>query len=103
MAKPSTAKDRRFTVFRVHEEERELLRSLGPCDDIERYDVLLGLIDVLPDIELQPKKVRRPIRLGIPPELEEAIDKIARKTKKPFVEVLVAAARAWRAKHPAKK
>jgi hypothetical protein len=87
--------------MRLWPEDRELLQTLGE-GEADRYSALCSLTEIvkglkLPDIR---KRKRRPLRLGVPVELDAAIDKVVQATGQTRLDVLLAAAREYRRRHP---
>ena len=68
----------------------------------DRHEALVDLVPIveslnLPDIR---NRTRRPIRIGIPDDLDVAIRRVADSTGQTYVDILVAAVSEYRKKHP---
>ena len=104
MRKKNLYRDRKFVTFRFFPEDRELLQHIGKGrPEIEdRYEAFLDLAKLVPGLELPNIKdlERRPIRLGIPAELEEIINKKSEETGQPFITILLEAAKVYRRLYP---
>jgi hypothetical protein len=95
--------DRDYFVFRLLEEDWKLVKSLI-CDGRTWHEALEALTPIVKKMKLEkhaPPK-RRPLRLGLPRKLREALDEKADKTEQPLTEVFLRAAREYRQQHPIK-
>lgn len=81
-------------VIRISEQDREAIKKLNapPNDKQTRFEALSELVPVIPTLKLKnEKETKRPIRLSLPSELHEAILKAKKKSKQPYVTILLAA------------
>jgi hypothetical protein len=104
MSEKKPRRTQRFLTLRLRKEDRELLQNLGRGREgvADRYEALCALREVLSDLRLEDvrDKERRPLRIGIPESLEEAIGEVVGRTGQPFLAVLLEAAREYRRRHP---
>ncbi len=81
-------------VMRISEQDREAIKKLNapPNDNQTRYQALSELVSIIPTLKLKSEKnAKRPIRLSNPAELHEALLKAKKKSKQPYVAILLAA------------
>lgn len=93
-------------TLRLLDEDRHLIQNLakGRENTPDRHAALCALVPFvrklsLPDIRDQERSA---LRVGIPAELDDAINEVAEHTGHPFVAVLLAAAREYRKRYPSK-
>lgn len=88
-------RERKFRTFRLHPADKKAVQALGKVggQSIDRHDALLELVAELPKLDLPVMKSgeRVPMRLGIPTELDEAINEVKKRTKQTYVSILLAA------------
>ena len=96
----TTKRDREYRVFRLFEEDRELLRNLGrtlgqSTGSTDRYYAFRYLTPIVEHMKLADirGRKRQSLRLGIPTELHEAIQKRAEETGQTYTDILLEAAR----------
>lgn len=98
-------KQRRYMTLRLLPDDRELLQEIGKgrVGIKDRHAALVELAQIVPELDLPDVREmeRRPLRLGIPQELEDAIAAKVKETGQTFIAVLLAAARHYRQRHPA--
>jgi len=102
----STSPTRLHRVFRISEQDRAAIKKLNaaPNNNQTRYQALSELVAVIPTLKLKTEKdAKRPIRLSIPTELHEAILKAKKKSKQPYVTILLAAIHAKNDQQPKPK
>lgn len=101
MGKRNLPRSRRFVTFRLPEKDHRLLREIGKKRGLERYQALLELVDVIPQLELPEKSSqRRPMRIGLPTELDEVLQAAKERSGVPYLDILLAAARKYEASAP---
>jgi hypothetical protein len=68
----------------------------------DRHQALLDLVPIVEELDLPDIKgrKRRPIRIGIPDELDAAIRDVVDRTGHTYIDVLLAAATEYRKRHP---
>jgi hypothetical protein len=103
MADRNLRRPGRYITFRLHDPERQLLQDLGrvrPGVD-DRYAALRNLIPIVEHLEMTDvrERDRRPLRLRIPEDLDQAINRKAGETGQTFLAVLIAAATEYRRRH----
>jgi hypothetical protein len=92
-----------YLTFRLHERDRQLLQDLGRVRPgvEDRHAALLELTEIVDDLELEDvrRRERRPLRIRIPEELEQAIKGKVKATGQTFLAVLIEAAREYERRH----
>jgi hypothetical protein len=90
-----------YRIFRLFPSEWALLR------EIELDRGLSAITPHVPDVDLSKADDRRPIRLKLPTELNNAIRRVlktkAKRMEQQYVDILLAAARRYREMHPFSK
>lgn len=91
-------------TLRLLDDDRDLIQNLakGRESTPDRHAALCALVPFVRKLSLSNirEQERSALRVGIPTELEDAIDEIAERTGQPFVAVLLAAAREYRKRFP---
>jgi hypothetical protein len=90
---------RRYQVFRLRADERKFLEDLGH-NRPDRYTALVELTEILRDKAVQDSLTkftpeRRPLRLGIPNELDKEIKRVSKLKRIPYVAILLRLAQEW--------
>jgi hypothetical protein len=98
-------RERKFRTLKLLPQDRELLRNIGHGrpDVADRYGALLQLTDIVRNEQIPnepPEPERRSLRLGIPRELDQAVSRLAKRTGRTYISVLLAAARVYRQRFP---
>jgi hypothetical protein len=97
-SKRTPARERRFTVAKLAREEHDLLRDLakngGVADRHTAFLELVPIVEGLTEIDLALPPLD-PIRLGIPASLDKALRDKKAELNKPFIRLLLIAARKW--------
>lgn len=97
-------KERNFVVFRLFQQERELIRNLGRGSEsvADRHQALRDLVPIVEELNLPDIRnlKRKPIRIGIPEDLDAAIREVSERTGQTYTDVLLAAAREYRRRYP---
>ncbi|MDZ4847916.1 MAG: hypothetical protein SGI77_01355 [Pirellulaceae bacterium] len=91
-------RERRFATLRLTTQDKELLKRLGSPSDAapDRHNALIAIAGLIAQLELPAIDSRRqPIRLGIPPELDRAIELKRKATGQTALAILLAGARAY--------
>jgi hypothetical protein len=98
----SSARDRSYRTFRLYLRDRELLRNLGRGRPAipDRHTALLELVDIVRAMPIPKKEDRQPLRLGLPDDLREVINRRAEETGQTFQDILLMAARNYRDQYP---
>ena len=93
----------RYLTLRLHEEDRQLLQDLGRMRPgvEDRHAAFLELVPIVDDLELEDvrERERRPLRIRIPEELEQSINRKTEATGQTFLGILIAAAREYKRRH----
>lgn len=95
MTRRNEARPGRFLTFRLYEPERQLLQDLGRLRPgvEDRHTALLQLVGIVDELDLEDVRgrKRRPLRVRIPEELEQAINRRVKQTGQTFLGVLMTA------------
>lgn len=89
-------RDRVYRVFRLYQDDRERLRTLHEVTAVEdRHHALLNLVDIVENMDIPDirERERQSIRIGIPVELHETIQRRADETGQTYVDILMMAVR----------
>ena len=93
----------RYLTFRLYEPDRQLLQDLGRMRPgvEDRHAALLELVAIVDELKLEDVRgrERRPLRIRIPEELEQTINRKAEATGQTFLAVLIEAAREYERRH----
>lgn len=96
----SQVRPKLYYAPKLFERERELLRTLadGIPDVPDRYHAFKELVPIIESLDLEhiKGKKRRPLKLSLPLELDEAIRAKSEQTGQPYIQVLLEAARKYR-------
>ena len=88
-------RERKFRTFRLRPDEKLAIRKLTSVGarKRDRHMALLELVSLVPTLDLPKvdKSKREPMRLGIPSELDAAINKVKHQTGHTYVSILLAA------------
>lgn len=83
---------RKFMTFKIYNRDRDMLQNLARVrkDTPDRHAALIKLAEVVPDLDLEDirDQERRALRLGLPPELEKALQEKQESTGQPIVTIL---------------
>lgn len=96
------AKEREQRVFRLLEEDREVLKNLADIIGEEnRHAALERLAEIVPTLELEDirGRERKALRLGIPTKTDQVIREKMEATGQTYTDILLRAA--WTAKERA--
>jgi hypothetical protein len=88
-------RERNYLVFRLLEQDHQLLRELAKHLGLpDRHEALERLAAIVPSLDLPDARDqhRRPLRIGVPPKLQEALAKKQEETGQPLITILLAAA-----------
>jgi hypothetical protein len=103
MTRANAPRPGRYITFRLHELDRQLLKDLGRLRPgvEDRHAALLELTGIVNELELENVRgrERRPLRIRIPEELEQAINRKVEATGGTFLGVLLEAAREYQRRH----
>ena len=107
MSRP-TKRDRRFATFRLLEADRMLLKKLGSPDSdgesTDRHAALIAVARIIKEIEVPALDNRRqPMRIGIPAELDHALEEKQQQTGQTAIAILLAGAREYLSRQSKRK
>lgn len=88
-------KDREYRVYRLFESEKELLQGFNKATGKQRHEALLDLIPLIESVSVK----RKPVRIGLPTETLEALQKRAEKEHVPQLRILLLAAQEYADRH----
>lgn len=97
-------KGRHWFTFRLFAEDHELLKTLTKrqTETKDRHSALLALVPIVQSLSIPKieKRERKALRIGIPDELYDELERIKDETGHSMTDIILIAAREYAQQHP---